>query len=918
MTPLAFLQLLYGGANATGQVEFRFLKGGQRHWMPWPAFEEHPDTFTPDKAPKGKDVYFGVAIRKDTTDGTAANCKPTRVAWTDVDLIDHPDLTGGQSKNGLLEASPEELEEYKRELLKRVLTHCHELELLPRVIVDSGHGLQVYWVRRVATTAAETEDFNKRLALAFGGDPKSTDLARILRVPGTLNLKNPDRPLPVQVVHEDPEAFIEDSALAALPLPEKPKPEPVSQPTGKVSLSAELTGNAQERYAQAALRREVEALRATGEGGRNDQLNRAAFSVGTLIGAGVLDEVQATQELTEAARAIGLDDSEIRDTLRSGLEGGKASPRDLSGVGQKSERPSGAQGTIGKARTRAEAAAVPGLEAPRPPVSGVYVQHGVYYIDRPVKKGGEIVDWYPEQLTNWVWEPSLKLHYPDGTYGERGTLIVRGGGHHELQLGSSAWNSRKDLLEAVGGYQARCFTTNNSDIAKIGDYIAATYPDLPSARGVKSYGLHLHEGEWVEVFEDRTISSGGTPPLFYSGTPVDPGSRAFKAPRPASPEQVDEARRAIVKLPCLITPAVAYALLGYGAASAFSPRITPHLGNRLPFVYVAGERESGKTSGAQIVLELMTGYSARLTKASGMTPYQYDIAHSGANNSLALLDEYRPGEIDDGQLRKHHDLGTKWRGSGMASKNLAYELNAPLVVLGEGFTDDSATKSRGVLYFTRKQDRGGLDGYSEVLKLPLWAYAAHLHELARTTGEEEHLARIQRATDLAGQAIGGTANPRLHYALTYIAYGLLVLQDDLGVIPDTAILDTLREGVHNTLEGGSEGVTNLELFLEQLAFVLTKVPSPGMYVVPGALPTDLLIRPKACLDLVQAHYRERAAIANTTLLKQYAEQASYFAAGDVHKSHEGHPVRAKRVTLSQIPERCDADLLEEFNRRLRQ
>ncbi|EYB67043.1 Superfamily II helicase-like protein [Deinococcus phoenicis] len=901
------MALLYGGVTPpAGFVEFRFLPSKGRAWMPWPAFEGHPDEFT--AIPQKQNAYFGISLRRDQQDGTAQNVHPTHLVWLDIDLKGTPWVHGQLDVQNM---TPEELRECAEAAFRHYLAAFLAADLPPRAVVYTGHGLQVYWARRARSDLADTEAYNRGLAAAFDGDPKTVDAARIFRLPGSLNLKNRERPLPVELWHQDPDAWVERDALEGYRYVEKPKPAPVSQP-------AELTGTAQERYAQAALQREVEAVRATGEGGRNDQLNRSAFAVGTLIGAGILDEVEAERQLREAAEAVGLDAGEIRDTLHSGLEAGKAEPRDLSGVGLKPERQPAAQGTIGKDRVRSEAAGVPGLEAPRPPVSGVYVQHGVYYIDRPVKKGGEVVDWYPEQLTNWVWEPNLKLHYPDGTYGERGTLIVRGGGHHELQLGSSAWNSRKDLLETVGGYQARCFTTNNSDIAKIGDYIAATYPDLPGARGVKSYGLHLHEGEWVEVFENRTISSGDTPPLFYSGTPVDPGSRAFKAPRLATPAQVDEARRAIVKLPGLITPAVAYALLGYGAASAFSPRITPHLGNRLPFVYVAGERESGKTSGAQIALELMTGYSARLTKASGMTAYQYDIAHSSANNSLALLDEYRPGEIDDGQLRKHHDLGTKWRGSGMASKNLAYELNAPLVVLGEGFTDDAATKSRGVLYFTRKQDRGGLDGYSEVLKLPLWAYAAHLHELARTTGEKEHLARIQRATDLAGQAIGGTANPRLRYALTYIAYGLLVLQDDLEVIPDTAILDTLREGVHNTLEGGSEGVTNLELFLEQLAFVLTKVPSPGMYVVPGALPTDLLIRPKACLDLVQAHYRERAAIANTTLLKQYAEQASYFAAGDVHKSYEGHPVRAKRVTLSQVPERCDADLLEEFNRRLRQ
>ena len=43
----------------------------------------------------------------------------------------------------------------------------------------------------------------KGLALALGGD-KAFDLSRILRVPGTKNLKDPDNPLPVQILKFDP------------------------------------------------------------------------------------------------------------------------------------------------------------------------------------------------------------------------------------------------------------------------------------------------------------------------------------------------------------------------------------------------------------------------------------------------------------------------------------------------------------------------------------------------------------------------------------------------------------------------------------------------------------------------------------------------------------------------------------------
>lgn len=342
---LTFLQTLNAGLTAQGWVEYRFLKGGTRHWQPWPCFPEHPDVFTPDAAPAGKDVYFGVALRKDQSDGKAANCKPTHLVWVDVDLSDHPEITGGQSKEGLQEAEAHELDGYKATLLAHCMNVLAEHDLTLRAAVDSGHGIQLYLARQIATGTEDTERFNKALAHLLAGDPKSTDIARILRVPGTQNLKNPARPLPVQVLYSDETAFVTDQALQVLPLPEKPKPAPVDTVTKRDAMPANATQL--ERWAARALDQEIEELRATPEGGRNHALNRAAFNLGTIVGAGALDEGQVRQELRDAAQAIGLEPSEISDTLDSGLTGGKAKPRDLSNVGQ-IKPPTAGRGTIGK------------------------------------------------------------------------------------------------------------------------------------------------------------------------------------------------------------------------------------------------------------------------------------------------------------------------------------------------------------------------------------------------------------------------------------------------------------------------------------------------------------------------------------------------------------------------------------------
>jgi len=89
------------------------------------------------------------------------------------------------------------------------------------------------------------------------------------------------------------------------------------------------------RYVQAALDRELEAMRLAGDGQRNEQLNRSAYALGQLVASpwAGLDRLTVERELTNAAIAAGLDRDPgcglggIEATIRSGLESGLANPR---------------------------------------------------------------------------------------------------------------------------------------------------------------------------------------------------------------------------------------------------------------------------------------------------------------------------------------------------------------------------------------------------------------------------------------------------------------------------------------------------------------------------------------------------------------------------------------------------------------
>jgi hypothetical protein len=84
------------------------------------------------------------------------------------------------------------------------------------------------------------------------------------------------------------------------------------------------------RYASVALAAEADRVARAPVGTRNDTLNRAAFALGRLVGAGLLDPALVADELTAAARWAGLGRVEARRTIRSGLTAGRRQPLDVA------------------------------------------------------------------------------------------------------------------------------------------------------------------------------------------------------------------------------------------------------------------------------------------------------------------------------------------------------------------------------------------------------------------------------------------------------------------------------------------------------------------------------------------------------------------------------------------------------------
>lgn len=101
-----------------------------------------------------------------------------------------------------------------------------------------------------------------------------------------------------------------------------------SAPRGPITFSRD---DASDQYAEAALEGEYARVASSPPGARNNDLNRAAFSLGQFVAGGMLPESRVRETLFRAAEVCGLvqDDGakQVHKTITSGLRGGAHHPR---------------------------------------------------------------------------------------------------------------------------------------------------------------------------------------------------------------------------------------------------------------------------------------------------------------------------------------------------------------------------------------------------------------------------------------------------------------------------------------------------------------------------------------------------------------------------------------------------------------
>jgi putative DNA primase/helicase len=198
-----FLRALFGDKPADAYLLTWTLTGKRSRWFTAPdAAAAHAE-----RVGRSDDTYFGVALSP-ADFGPDERCPVNQTAglvalWADIDFLDPV-----HKKTNLPPTRAA-----ARELISEAI------RLAPSIVIDTGHGLQPYWLLSEPwlfesdAERDEAQDLLRRFhatllaaAKARGWTIDNTsDLARILRVPGTTNLKDPARPAPVVVVEFAPE-----------------------------------------------------------------------------------------------------------------------------------------------------------------------------------------------------------------------------------------------------------------------------------------------------------------------------------------------------------------------------------------------------------------------------------------------------------------------------------------------------------------------------------------------------------------------------------------------------------------------------------------------------------------------------------------------------------------------------------------
>ena len=205
---LNFFREMYGKCKE-GWLTIWTRQDKRTQWFPVTKLEQATET-AKRLSTSGKDVYFGVGLRREPVFKETKDGSRYLVRGENEDVIAIPgfwidiDIASEAHKNTEL---PQSIDE--------ALQLFEMFNWMPSILVHSGYGLHAYWLLDEPWYFTDEEDRlkAKNYSEQFQSVIRSvaankrgwkidntSDLARVLRVPGTTNYKIESKPLPVKVI----------------------------------------------------------------------------------------------------------------------------------------------------------------------------------------------------------------------------------------------------------------------------------------------------------------------------------------------------------------------------------------------------------------------------------------------------------------------------------------------------------------------------------------------------------------------------------------------------------------------------------------------------------------------------------------------------------------------------------------------
>lgn len=225
VSAVEFLRAIWG--EGPGQAELcGIIKGKPLRSDAW-TYPSSIDSFVKTAARLNQEynAYMGVCLKKekwprktgkfDSTGkeiedfrGTEENALSSMVVWCEFDFLNPENAQGHKGRVIDPDTAKKWLAEFPRK---------------PSIIVKSGGGIQCYWLLKEPAVEKDlwrVKAINKALVVLFtverdgrkyGADTQSVDLARVLRIPGTKNLKyTPHRPCEISWWHPENAYLLDD------------------------------------------------------------------------------------------------------------------------------------------------------------------------------------------------------------------------------------------------------------------------------------------------------------------------------------------------------------------------------------------------------------------------------------------------------------------------------------------------------------------------------------------------------------------------------------------------------------------------------------------------------------------------------------------------------------------------------------